>query len=203
MYQPDFKVKLAQQHEFMQNSCLAYDTGSKAEAIRIATIIRVLFHDTGRSTSLLSHLGASGITVLSTVPDRPAGATEYFFGMGSGKLRDDGSVELIPNLDTGPPGRMMATADWWHQMVFALRTGETLTRSDIILAAANQDGGAHVDKEVDPAYSALATNGAGGTRYRVVGGHLELDNSRNLHWVSLRQMAYELLESRGLWELSK
>ena len=203
MYQPDFKIKLAQQHEFMQNSCRAYDTGCKAEAIRIATIIRVLFHDSRWSTSLLSHLGATGIQVLSTVPDRPDGAIEYFFGMGSGELRDDGSVELIPNLDTVPPGRMMAVKDWWQQIVFALRTGESLTRSDIVLPAANQDGGAHVDKEVAPAYSALATDGAGGTRYRVVGDRLELDNSSNLHWVALRQMAYELLESRELWEFGK
>jgi hypothetical protein len=198
MYQPDFSVKLAQQHEFMQNSCRAYDTGSKAEAIRIATIIRVLFHDSRRSTSLLTHLGATGVRVLSAVPARPAGAIDYFFGMGAGELRDDGSVELVPNFDTGPPGRMMAAKDWWQQPVFALRTGETLTRRDIVLAAANQDGGAYVDTEVAPAYSALATNGAGGTRYRVVGDHLELDNSRNLHWVSLRQMAYELLESPAL-----
>lgn len=112
-------------------------------------------------------------------------------------------MEPIPNLDTGPPGRVMPAKDWWEQMVFALRTGETLTRNATVLAATSQYCAAHVDKEVDPAYSALATSGAGGTRYRLVKGHLDLDISRNLHRVSLRQMTYELIESRELWELGK
>jgi hypothetical protein len=201
MIKRDFKRKLGEQRQFLMSSCWAYDSGQKAEAVRIATIIRVLLHNSGKSTSLLTHLGAKSLQLYCSVPDRPADATRYFFGMGSGRELPDGTVELVPNLDTGPPGKLVSAEEWWWQLIFALETGETLTRRDVVLAAANQDGGAHVDSDLDPTYLALATDGAGGAHLRRVGDHFEVDNSRDLHLVSLRQMGYELLESTELWNL--
>jgi len=202
MTERDFKQKLAEQRQFLMSSCREFDTGQRAEAVRIATIIRVLLHDSGKSTSLLTHLEAKGVSLYSSVPDRPLGATRYFFGMGAGRELKDGTVELVPNLDTGPPGRLMPAKKWWSQhLIFELETGETFTRRTVVLAAANQDGGAHVDMALDPFYVALSADGAGGSRLITVDDHFEIDASRDLHLVSLRQMGYELLESSELWDL--
>lgn len=63
----DFKAHLSRQLTFLWRSCEAYDEGHTDEAVRIASVIRVLIHDTPKSTSLLNHLGALGISLSSTV----------------------------------------------------------------------------------------------------------------------------------------
>jgi hypothetical protein len=54
---PTFQQQLQEQIGFLDASCAAYDYGNKSEALRLATTIRVLVHDTSNSTSLLKHLG--------------------------------------------------------------------------------------------------------------------------------------------------
>jgi hypothetical protein len=49
----DFRAHLKRQLGYLERSCASYDSGYKDEAIRIATIIRVLMHNTGATTSLL------------------------------------------------------------------------------------------------------------------------------------------------------
>lgn len=65
-----FRNHLSKQLGFLGRSCEAYDAGYIDEAVRIATVIRVLVHDTNRSNSLLKHLGATTINLLSTTEDR-------------------------------------------------------------------------------------------------------------------------------------
>jgi hypothetical protein len=64
-----FKTKLAEQLGFLGRSCEDFDPGHHAEAVRIAAVLRTLFHDTRSSTSLLSHLNARKIHLLSTTFD--------------------------------------------------------------------------------------------------------------------------------------
>jgi hypothetical protein len=48
---------LKRQKAFLGRSSHAFDAGAEDEAVRLATVIRVLVHDTPNSTSLLTHLG--------------------------------------------------------------------------------------------------------------------------------------------------
>jgi len=61
-----FREKLGEQLAFIETSCTAYDAGRRSEAVRIGTSLRVLLHDSSRSTSLLMHLGAKQVPILST-----------------------------------------------------------------------------------------------------------------------------------------
>ncbi len=63
----DFKAQLFKQLGFLWRSCDAYHQGHTDEAVRIAAVIRVMIHDTPKSTSLLKHLGALNISLSSTV----------------------------------------------------------------------------------------------------------------------------------------
>ena len=79
-------------------------------------------------------------------------------------------------------------------------TEETfLRRRDIILAAANKDGGAHVDEKLEPNYERLAASGALGmyaNRITVGDGTVvNLPPIRDAHLIYLRQMGYEVLHS--------
>jgi len=51
-----FLHKLGEQIQFLERSCEFYD-GKESEAIRIATSLRIIFHQTQKSTSLIEHLG--------------------------------------------------------------------------------------------------------------------------------------------------
>lgn len=50
----------------------------------------------------------------------------------------------------------MDFADWWTQPVFVDQSGRKLTRKDLVMTAANQDGGAHVDPALNASYAELA-----------------------------------------------
>ena len=64
---PDFPAQLQRQIGFLKRSCLTYDSGHQEEALRIAVSLRVPFHDTKSSVSLLTHLGVKALArVLST-----------------------------------------------------------------------------------------------------------------------------------------
>jgi hypothetical protein len=51
---------------FLDRSARSFDDGHEDEALRLATTMRVLFHNTPLSTSLLKHLSMENTTMLST-----------------------------------------------------------------------------------------------------------------------------------------
>ncbi len=61
----DFQKHLATQIKFIEASSKSYDAGFEDEAQRLATTLRVLFHDSSKdSISLLSHLKVKNIIYL-------------------------------------------------------------------------------------------------------------------------------------------
>jgi hypothetical protein len=80
-----------------------------------------------------------------------------------------------------------------------------LRRRDIALAAANKDGGTHVDDKLTPEYERLLSPEA----LAMYGGDIHLIDGRTVqpvpitdtHLVYLRQMGFEVLESPALRSL--
>lgn len=202
---PDFKPHLHRQLGFLKRSCENYDAGHTDESLRIATVTRVLIHDTRNSTLLLKHLGALDIKLSSTVSDVPRAGTVMLSGMG----------RLV--LTTGPAGTggvwkpaitsdsikaQLSVSEWWNQIIYIL--GKTrCSRKDLVLAAADKDGGAHVDAQLTSDYKTLMTSGELGFFHYPTTG--EKDNFRPImdaHLVYLRQIGYELLSSPELLALA-
>ena len=69
-----------------------------------------------------------------------------------------------------------------------------LTRKDLVLAAANKDGGAHVDSILDPGYE-MVLSGAGWLMTTREGGLVKNFAFKHGHVSALRQMGYEILNS--------
>jgi hypothetical protein len=120
--------------------------------------------------------------------------------------------QLDPVLDEeAHPHVPVPIQEWWEMPVYVRtrlvrnssgqdETEETfLRRRDIILAAANKDGGAHVDEKLEPNYERLAASGALGmyaNRITVGDGTVvNLPPIRDAHLIYLRQMGYEVLHS--------
>ncbi len=202
----DFKNALSRQLSYLASSCAAFDTGQADEAIRVATALRTLFHNTRSSTSLLSHLRATDVRLLSTSLDIAAkmndpwlrGARlQMFNGMGQFSLGE--SPAYRPSLGSSYTRRLLSLSNWWREIVFVLDANTTLARSAIVLAAANKDGGAHVDASLPPEYERLIHSADLGSwksengELTTIGGH---------HYVALRQMGYEALNSPELTGLA-
>jgi hypothetical protein len=107
----------------LKRSCESYDAGHTDEAIRVATIIRVLIHDTKNSTSLLNHLGASNIQLSSTVSNAPRSGTVMLSGMGRTTITTGPAATAIWKAATSPDSikTWLSVSEWWNQIVYILR----------------------------------------------------------------------------------
>jgi hypothetical protein len=125
---------------------------------------------------------------------------EYYNGFV--RLRVVGaSCRLVARLGDGPFREYLAVDQWWHEVVWILRPEIKVTRRDIILAATNKDGGAHVDEKLSIQYEDLAAPGAGGFFAYRDRPDIAPQPLMDAHLISLRQMGYEVISSDGLRSL--
>lgn len=196
----DFKAHLRQQLQFIERSCEFYDTGHVAEAVRIALALRVIFYDSKKCVSVLQHLGNKQIMLLSTalVFKKPQAHNLALVNpqIGCSQFK----AEMVPLVERAKRKQFVNFETWWRkELVIELNSGkDVMTRRDLILVAANKDGGAHVDDKLDPVYD-LARLGAGVTVEYVLkdGPSVEIP-FENVHYASLRQIGYEVLNSPAL-----
>jgi hypothetical protein len=194
----EFKEYLEQQLGFLRRSCDSYDAGHTDEAIRIATTIRVLIHNTKSSTSLLKHLGALDIKLSSTVIGDHHSNSVMFMGMGRLSIVVGGSTTWKAATVPDAIKTQLPVSDWWNQVVYVL--GKTrASRKDLILAAANKDGGAHIDANLTTEYESLMTTGQRGFfHYTPTNDMHNFQPVMDAHLVYLRQMGFEILSSPQL-----
>lgn len=213
-----FLQRLADQLNFLTSSCQQYDRGHKYEAIRIAQALRILFHDTKSSTSILTHIGSKDKVWLKASSEGASPNALEYYGMGilAIEVKDDGVAtrKFEPALQReGIPHTALPIRYWWdtevlvstsmHPLRVAARSHYEpirLKRSDIILNTANKDGGAHVDDNLPPEYEWLTSAGAL-AMFEVPINDQQLEPLADVHYVFLRQMAYEVLNSPDLIRL--
>jgi len=149
----ELKVHLAEQIGFLNASAAAFDAGNTGEAKRMALTIRVLLHETKRSKSLLRQLNHKPAFVSTASPFDPRNLVSHM-GLLAIQLGDAG-VRYIPRGEHTPHKREVSFDEWWNEIVFKTQGHDAVSRKDLILTAANQDGGGHVDPELDEVYARL------------------------------------------------
>jgi hypothetical protein len=221
-----FRKKFLEQLDFLLSSAEQYDKGRTDEALRMATSMRILFHD-----NLIGQIGGKRSRLVSTcdavdartvryhglvkfvvrdgkhavepvLEDRPIEGTATLEIRGL-RLQTHGPIITPSDTPTSDPNaiRYLRVNKWWNEIVFVFSPNVTLTRREIALEAANTDGGAHVDREIDRKYS------------RLVEGSLDFFVGRrprdpepfkfsSVHLAALRQMTFEILNSRELFSLA-
>jgi hypothetical protein len=158
----DLVADLSEQTGFLRASAAAYDGGVESEAKRLALTIRLLLHDTNNQRSLLTRMGVRDRLPLTDTShgDPPQGTLLFAAGLATMRIQTgvDGSVTYIPYLGEGDPGRQQpaqAFVDWWGETVMRDAVGNSFSRADLVIAVANQDGGAHIDERLNAAYAEL------------------------------------------------
>lgn len=191
----DLVEHLRDQIAFLHASAKAFDAGSEGEAKRLATVLRVLLHDTSRSASLLGQLGLkekiSYVDTASPINPRNLLATPGLVMM---QMSSEEGGSYIAPLDNLSPERVQPNKpfpDWWEQPVTKDSGGNLFSRKDYVLTASNKEGGAHVDHSLDAAYADLTKNNALGCVYSTGAGP-EQPMDRNPAFASVRQIAYEV-----------
>ncbi|MNX71365.1 hypothetical protein D3C86_1026790 [compost metagenome] len=189
-----FQEHLSEQTGYLETSGREFDQGRVAEFKRIASAVRTLVHDTGSSTSLLSHLGEKDMPFFSSAhpyDDRNLLSHHGLIGMRM-SATDNGYCAICHM----PPGattlREMPFDEWWSEIVIKDGQGRGLSRRDLILVAANQDGGSHVDGTIDETYHDLARKNSLGWMFSDGVTETALDKAE-AH--SIRQIGWEILEA--------
>lgn len=189
--QDDLEEHLVEQIMFLNSSCEAYDNGFLGEAKRIAVTLRVLFHDTRASHSLLGQLNKKNNQFVSTsIPMEEASLTTHgglVFVAAKGK-----ETKYIPMLDDTPFSRWCTFEEWWEEPVFVDDEGNKLTREKLVLTAANQDGGAHIDSSLERTYSRISKENSLGLVYREGENIFPITKPER---AAIRQIGHEVLKT--------
>jgi hypothetical protein len=182
-----------EQWTFLRRSTEAFDRGESAEAKRLAATLRLLLHDEARSISLLSQLGLKEALFFDTAGDVHPANLAPTFGLTQVRFANNKARYVAP-LDR-PTNRgvwIIPFKFWWRKVVISVPGDFQLTRADLILIMANQDGGVHVDPGLDERYHRLSTDAA--LNYSIT-TQIGLTPLVELERVSVRQIAYEVMLS--------
>lgn len=172
------------QFDFLEQSCLAFDKGKEAEGARIATNLRILLHQTGRSQALLEQCGVlrdlwlydsagqyaeeEAYSALAFVgvqydisPGKRINSVRYVPNLGGAVRQQPSTGFQIRELLNGRKARRGAgfhlpLQKWWKQPVIRDTAGWEFSREKLVLFLANTDGGAHVDSALPEDYYALS-----------------------------------------------
>lgn len=182
--------------QFLTASARAFDGGFDGEAKPMASTARVLCHDTSQSVSLLQQLALKSVPFYDTGCVDPPGNMATFFPLVSMRLGGPGSQFVAP-LDNRPPGFIHdSTFDaWWTAVVLDDKRGNKLSRRDVVLKLANEDGGSHVDPELTPSYAAISRTPGFGWTLTDAQGSRPLPG--RIERVTMRQITHELLKTLG------
>jgi hypothetical protein len=189
----DLDCHLQEQLGFLERSADAFDRGYQDEAKPLAVTIRVLVHESGSSQSLLSQLGRKDAKFFNSALDVDGTSLTSQSDLADVAI-GPGGVRHVARLDTGDPtwSRWTDFETWWNQVIFRDLEGQELTRRDLVLVVAIQDGGAHVDASLDETYARISRQNSLG---RYAASEKKLAPLGSAELVSIRQVAHELLKS--------
>jgi hypothetical protein len=188
-------LQLEEQVRFLRTSAEAYDNGFHAEAKRMAATIRILVHDTrDNNRSLLGQLDLKKIQFYDgglEIDSRNLIPTTGLTGM---KMGPEGIQWVARSLM--PPGistlGFVNFERWWTRPVIMDDEKITISRQQLVLTMADQDGGAHVDPALERTYARLSRQNSIGWTINGPQGSKPFDG---VELASVRQVTWELLHS--------
>jgi len=186
----DFQTQI----RFLKSSTESFDGGFEDEAKRLATSLRVLLHD-AQYPSLFSTLGIKNNFLFATSANRylPINLVAYtgLVGM-SFTVGGEAKYQPICKQSDGTQNIWVYFDDWWNQIIIDDKTN-IFSRRDIVLYAANKDGGTHIDPKIENKYYELILNNSVG--WECCENDISRPMDNNLVYASIRQIVHEFLFS--------
>jgi hypothetical protein len=188
----DTRKEFDTQWRLLTKSCDEFDRGDQTEAKRIAVALRILLHHGGQSHSLLHQVGLADVLFFDSAEDVDRRNLLPTFGLTQVALHDSGAAYVAPGPASLPLGRpiwLIPFKYWWTKAVISMPGDFDLTRKDLVLTMANQNGGAHVDPELEERYYRLTREKLGAYSVVTESGPRLLEDIES---VSVRQIAQEV-----------
>jgi hypothetical protein len=141
----------------MAVSCAGYDAGDHSEALRLATVVYNLVHDSGGIRSIMGLLGikdthmflATNVTDGAKLPAIVHRFTPLVeFERKSIRPHFVPLVTYFQNRNSYFPVRDLSFDAWWNKDIIFLEGPHRMTRRQLVFALRNQEGGSHYDEEV-------------------------------------------------------
>jgi hypothetical protein len=186
----DLERQLEEQIDFLLASAVRYDSVVMTEAKRMAQSVRILVHDKDLSKSLLNQLGRLSESFCDTALRNPIAMQPRHHAALVGAATADGQARAVPFLDGARDVRWVPFSEWWNRTVLVDGQANSFTRNTLVLAVANQDGGAHIDPELKQDYWALTRGGSMHWSSFVNGTPVE-----GVALATVRQIGHELLST--------
>ncbi|HLF35175.1 MAG TPA: hypothetical protein VI583_13115 [Cyclobacteriaceae bacterium] len=176
--------------------CDTYDQGNESIALEIAVKLRILFHNSNNSKSLLRQLKLEDIPFISTSHKYNSKNLINHHGLLSIKTSIVNNILekaiLVPRLNDEVK-KVVTFKNWWSsEKVIAIKHKIFFTRKDIILELADTDGGAHVDDSLKEEYFNLSRMNSLGWRYHDSKTNKDLPFNNPVQ-PCIRQIGYEVL----------
>ncbi|HEY9168264.1 MAG TPA: SEC-C domain-containing protein [Lutibacter sp.] len=187
----DYEKHYNEQIEFLKNSCNSFDNGFDGESKRIALTLRVLLHDTKQSHSLLGLMNKKVIDFISTNAKFEPSSSFSFNGLAMMASTANG-YKYTAMLDNAEFNYFISFENWWNEIIFIDNENKTITRKELVLTAANQDGGAHIDSSLERTYARISKENSLGVSTEYENKSIPLQNAER---ASLRQIGHEVLKT--------
>lgn len=178
------------QIRFVQKSIEEFDRGDEKEAQRLATHLRILFHETNSSKALFNQLKPQIIFLSSGDLYTPSNLLTSWVLLDM--TLSPNEMKYTANMNNPSRHFYLTFNDWWNEIIFDDKKHK-FTRRDIVTYVANQDGGAHVDPKLDEAYATLTKMNSLG--WSDSNGNIPLNNPA---YQAIRVIANEVLCSISL-----
>lgn len=183
---------LEEQISFLRTSCAAFDAGFEGEIKRLAVSVRVLVHDTSKSTSLMTLTNRKGINFFDSADPYDDNNLISHSSLVQVHIGLTGAMPKA-HLDDGIATTEIDFETWWNGIVLVDAQKNEFSRRDIVLTLANKEGGAHVDHRIDEAYNNLRNHNSQGWKIADGAGR-EVPAEENVP-ATMRQIAHEILRS--------
>jgi hypothetical protein len=157
-----YRKAFDEQRHLLRTAIDGMGTGDLAQALHVATTIRVLVHETGASKPLLKHLDNNYWEMpifewtQQPAPKAPPGVQSitFFCPVNAQFKAPEGTVSLITELK--PENHTVSKLGaWWANACMMLPGVGPVTRRELILGLSNKEGGAHVDADISEKYTNL------------------------------------------------
>jgi hypothetical protein len=190
----ELEAHLEDQLDFLETSAKAFDEGKLGEAKRLALALRVLLHNTNHSYSLLHQLSLEQKAFVGTASPYHDWNMAAYHGLLTLLVGSHGA-SYRARLDLGKYAREMPFQEWWKEVVIEDANKRKLSRQELVLIAANQDGGGHVDPALDEMYDSLVRKNTLGWQTFTEGPQNAKPISDDPTRLTIRQIAFEVLQT--------
>lgn len=120
------------QIQFLISSCDSFNDNFEEEAIRLATVVRVLLHDTEYSTSLLNQLNLKNIEFYDSASDYDPQNLLETLGLVAIRIGVGKPPKIIVRLDD-KPYKKVSFDEYWNKTVIVDSQKNKFKRKNLIL----------------------------------------------------------------------